>query len=285
MKHIFKSSGLWVLLIGVFILSFFFVKKIYAQNPSKEEFNQALNNYSLKYEEYNSAHGDYILARSQYLKFMTLTSKTNAQAATAKMLKLRDEVVVYYLNAIKARLDDTSIEISTDEKSNLFLKIDSEIAWFNDHKGNISENDSLEDLVSKSNDASTRFKGLGLTIYDSLYSISDGRMLKYRTRFNDFFQNLTELVNKIKTEDRAEFSLSNEKLSTIDRWITETRDRVGKTEEEQAKAEELGTHFGDKSDNKAVYDQTISSLTKTNSYLKDAISYTEEIIREIKVAE
>jgi hypothetical protein len=285
MKGIFKPIRFSVLIISIFILSFIFIRHVYAQNPSRETFNKALYDYSLKYEEYNSAHNEYVLTRSQYLKFKTLTSKTNAQAATSKMLRVRDEVVVYYLNAIKARLNDTSIEISADKKNNLYLKIDSEIAWFNDHKGNISENDSLEALVSKSNDASTRFKGLGLTIYESLYSISDGRMLKYRIRFNDFFLNLTDLVGRIRTEERAEFSLSNEKLTTIDRWIIETRDRLGKSEEEQSKAEEQGTHFGEKTDNKAVYNQTIDSLTKTSSYLKEAIGYTKEIIREIKVAE
>lgn len=285
MKHIFKPVRILLLLIGIFVLSFIFIKKVYAQNPSREEFNKALTNYSLKYEEYNSAHNEYILARSQYLKFKTLTSKTNAQAATARMLRIRDEVVIYYLLAIKARLNDTSISISEDKKNNLSQNIESEITWLNGHKGNISDNDSLEDLVSKSNDASVRFKGLSLAIYDSLYSISNGRILMYRIRFNAFFQNLTDLVARIRTEQRAEFSLSDEKLETIDRWIIETRDRLGKSDVEQTKAEDLSTRFAEGADNKAVYNQTIDALTKTSGYFKEAVGYTKEIIREIKVAE
>ena len=126
---------------------------------------------------------------------------------------------------------------------------------------------------------------MGFTIYDSLYSISNGRMQMYRIRFNDFFLNLTDLVSKIKNEEREEFSLSSEKLGTIDRWIIETRDRLGKSEEEQSKVEVLSTHFAEGADNKAVYNQTMDSLTKTSSFFKEAISYTEEIIREIKVEE
>ena len=261
------------------------INTIEAQDASKEAFNQAFNNYSLKNEEYNSNHEAYVLARSQYLKFKTLASKTNAQTATANMLKARDDVVTSYLLAIKARINDSSIDISSEKKDVLFIRIDTEVGWFNDHKANISESDSLDDLISKSDEAKVRFKGLDLTIYDSLYSISGGRMLKYRERFNDIYLSIVDLVNNIKNEKRTDYSFSDEKLLTIDRWITETQDQLAKCTEVQLKAEDSATRFGDKANNKSIYDQSMESLENANTYLKDAAGYTQEIISEIKIAE
>jgi hypothetical protein len=67
--------------------------------------------------------------------------------------------------------------------------------------------------------------------------------------------------------------------------MVETKDRVAKAEVERTKAEDQALLMNSKVDNSAVYKTVLVSLTKSNNLLKEAISYTEEIIREIKVAE
>lgn len=276
--------------IFVFVLSVFLLfetgsKVIKAQNPTREEFNKAYAEYRLKYEEYDSVHSDYVLAKSQYEKFKTLTSRTNAQAATAKMLQKRDDVVVYYLAALKIRLKDTSIEITEDKKNSLYSQIDDEINWFNNHKSGISESDSLTDLINKSNEAKSKFTDLNYLIYDSLFSISDGRMVKYEGRFKDFLGQLSDLINKIKGEKRQEYKFSDEKIQTIDRWIIETEDGVNKAEGELSNARDSASKMATGFNNAVIYNGVVATLTKSGNYLKDAISYTKEIVREIKVAE
>ncbi|OGM14512.1 hypothetical protein A3A76_05935 [Candidatus Woesebacteria bacterium RIFCSPLOWO2_01_FULL_39_23] len=267
------------------LLFVFYTKNLFAQNPTRDEFNRALETYSIKYEEYNKAHDEYVLAKAQYIKFKTLASKTNAQAATVDMLQKRDEVVIYYLYAIRARLNDSSITIDDAKKNDLFGKLDSEVSWFNTHKQNISTNDSLENLIIKSDEAKAEFKKFNFPVYDSLFSISRGRMVKYRSRFDTSFTGLTDLVAKIRTEKRAEYSLSEDKLNTIDRWVTEIRDRLIKSDSEMSKADEAAHKMTGEIDNRGTYNGALVSLGKANDYLKQSISYTKEIIREIKIAE
>jgi hypothetical protein len=267
------------------IVCFLGIKTISAQNPGREEFNKVYEDYRLKNEDYNKAHDDYILAKTQYEKFKTLTSKTNAQVATAKMLVARDDVVIYYLSALKVRINDTSVKISDDKKNSLYQSIDAEVAWFTDHKNRISQADLLTDLVNKSDEAKSRFTNLNYLLYDSLFSISNGRVVSYRERFQAFFNDLTDLVNKIKGEKRVEYKFSDEKLAVIDRWIIETQDRLAKGDTENSKSVQIASQMNSKSNNTNVYRQTIDSLTKANNFLKDAVSYSKEIVREIKVAE
>jgi hypothetical protein len=110
-------------------------------------------------------------------------------------------------------------------------------------------------------------------------------MVRYRARFNDFFNQLNDLINKIKGENRADYKLSDQKIQVIDRWIAETQVKLTGSDTELTNARNFALKMKAGSDNKGIYQSAVNSLTKSGTLLKDALSYTKEIIREIKVAE
>jgi len=86
---------------------------IQSDEPVKTEktaYERQYEEYQEKLKNYNSLHQDYILKRSQYLRFETLTSQEDAHNATVKMLQARDETVISYFLTLKIKLlDDENV--------------------------------------------------------------------------------------------------------------------------------------------------------------------------------
>jgi len=280
------------ILLPFFILVFSFIPlgrrlsvflnppQVFSQEAGSQEFNKAYQEYQTRLEEYQKAHDDYILARSQYLKFLTLTSKQNAQVATSIMLKARDAVVVSYLKTLVARMNEIE-GIPAENRQTVMDKLNAEIAWFEDHKNNISASDSLDTLTSKSDEAKKRYTELNILAHTALFTISDGRINDYQKRHSEIFQRTKDKFEQIKNEKREDYTLSDRKKEIIERWISEAEARAAKSEESQAEAQKslnLGVNI-------QTYTIAISKLDTSQEYLKEATLFVKEIIREITVSE
>lgn len=280
------------ILLPFFILVFSFIPlgrrlsvflnppQVFSQEAGSQEFNKAYQEYQTRLEEYQKAHDDYILARSQYLKFLTLTSKQNAQVATSIMLKARDAVVVSYLKTLVARMNEIE-GIPAENRQTVMDKLNAEIAWFEDHKNNISASDSLDTLTSKSDEAKKRYTELNILAHTALFTISDGRINDYQKRHSEIFQRTKDKFEQIKNEKREDYTLSDRKKEIIERWISEAEARAAKSEESQADAQKslnLGVNI-------QTYTIAISKLDTSQEYLKEATLFVKEIIREITVSE
>ncbi len=278
-----KTNIALAVVLFSFVLALFFTTPTYSQSSS--EFDQAYKTYTLSGEEYRKAHDEYILARSQFIKFETLTSQNNARDATIKMLEQRDQVVVDYLLTLIARIKETE-GIQETAANNITSRLNDEITWFSDHKGRLSSAGSLDDLVEDSEEASERFVGINNLIYETLSTISLGKENNYRTRLEKSFNDTRDKVNKIKEEDRAEYSFSTRKLQNIDRWVFDTENRLARSAAKQAEAEALFEDFTkNRKDHSSTYNDILKSLGESHQFLKDASLFVKEIIREIKTAE
>ncbi|HLE48495.1 MAG TPA: hypothetical protein VI819_00470 [Patescibacteria group bacterium] len=263
----------------------FFGNVAYAQNTTRAEFSILYNAYRKKYDEYLVAHDEYTLARSQYEKFDTLTSREKAQVETAKMLIKRDEVMVLYFTALKARLDDTSLEMDEARKNELKSLIDTEIQWYNEHKSRIKTNQTLKELVIISNEGQDHYYGNDNTIYLSLFEISRARMTRYDNRFDELFLRLTSLTETIKAEKRDEYKLSDSKIERIDRWIGEVNNKEAEYNLTMEEAVKLTPEQGDRNRSKNLYNAALESMEEALAILKQRISFVNEVIREIKISE
>lgn len=269
----------------VFLIGLVFAPTIYSQEPEENEFRVAFSDYTLSIEEYREAHEEYVLARSQYLRFNTLQAKTNAREATLKMLQARDKVVIAYLAAFKAKLEETE-GISDDKRGELNFRIDEEITWFSEHKELLPSAGTPEDLVDDSDEAKKRFLSREALFYEALSTISSGKVRDFRARLSDVFTAIGDKVNEIKEEDREGYSFSTRKLQLVDRWIFETENRISRSDGKHDEALDLMSMisplFGD---NKGRYDKVLLKLGESRQYLKEASSFLLEIVREIKTAE
>lgn len=270
-----------IVLIIFFISSLVVYNRSYGATP----FDNAYKQYSLEIEEYQKTHDEYVLARSQYLKFGTLTSTNNAKDATIVMLQARDDVVISYFKAVKEKLSETQ-GIPDATRDALNVRIDEETKWFSDHSGRLSSAGSLDDIVKDSDDAKNRYESVDSLIYEALSVVASGKISRLRERLVGTFSSVSKKVSEIREEEKEGFTFTTRKLELIDRWIFETENRVTRSEEKQVEAEAEFTEFtGDKKKNAPTHNVVLSILGESQQYLKEASLFVKEIIREIKTAE
>lgn len=278
-----KPIAYFVFLFG-FLVNLFFYFVVPSEISSQTDFANAYKEYTLRVESYKVAHDEYILARSQYLKFKTLTSENNAKEATIRMLEARDEVLIKYLVALKVRIDEIK-GTSNETRESLFLRLDEEMKWFLDHKDHLSSAGTLDDLVSDSDKAKKRFESIDPLIYEALSTISSGRLNNLKERLNNIFSDVRNKINEIKEEEREEYKFSTRKIQIIERWISETESRIARGEEKRAEAKTLISGITGKGKSVDRYNEVLTKLNEGQQYFREASLNVVEIISEIKTAE
>lgn len=282
-------SVIFLLILEVFFLLSGSNRTIFSQVGEYEVlgspfFDQAYQNYLRKIDEYNTSHEEYLLKRSQFLSFKTLKSRQDAQDATAKMLRLRDEVVVSYIRVLEARLKDTG-GVTKERIDDLVLRLEEEKSWFSSHQESISSDKQLDELVVKSKEAEARFKKATSLFYEVSSTISEGIIFYYSKRTENIFNTVKNKLDEIRTEIREEYSFSSDKFKKLDSWMLESQDRLTKSKDRQAKAQDLISKLSKAEDILSQYNFILSTLEESRSFLLDSNAFLKEVIREIKIAE
>lgn len=264
---------LLIILASFFIIHYsLFVLPGFAQEFN---FNRAYNDYLYSYNQYRTAHTDYVAAKQQYLTYKTLTAKTTAQEKTLKMLEGRDEAVRTYLTALRLKLGETA-GVSTDEQNILYLKIDAEVSWYQNHKSTLPSAGSISDLIELSDQAQDHYKETEVLAYQILGTVLAGKENALRDEIQTQINSLEEKIGQIRQEGEID-------TKTLERWLLEAQNRLTWSKEKQFAAQSLLAGLKPRERNKAnVYNRAQSSLTESHQYLKEANSYLLEIIREVK---
>lgn len=264
-----------VLLLIAFLLTKIFITPV---NSQTFDFNKAYQDYLYSYDIYQKAHSDYDIARSQYLASQTISAQTKAQDATATMLEDRDQVTMTYLTALRMRLKEVP-GVDDATKNGLFSLIDTEIAWYNDHKSKLGSAGSLDDLVKDSNDAMTEFSQTQLVIYKVLTTISIGITTDYRSRE-------TAIIDSLRTKI-AEIKVNGDKnVDSVERALTDAEDRLSRSVGKEQDANTLLNKMRSQDKDKlSEYNNIELSVGESLSYIKEANSIVKDSIRQIKTAD
>ncbi len=266
----------WKLFIGLFFLYFFVPYYVHAQEPLT--YNDAYAQYTSRQAEYQKAHDEYVLRRSQYLRFKSLQSEKDARDATVAMLGTRDEVVIAYLSVLQKRLEETTG--LTDAGKKVYLtQLTDEKTFFKDHKAKIPSAGTLDDLVADSNLASNRYKDDQKLLYQILFAIANGKITDLRTRLSDNLNNIKSKIETIRNETRPEYTFDLDKLQKIDRYVFESENKLARSEEKQISAQDT-TNIRDFTSD--TYTQKLGQLGEAQQLLKEASSYMREIINEVE---
>jgi hypothetical protein len=251
------------------------------------EYDEKYQEYTQKVEEYKRTHDIYRVTRAQYIRSKTQKAKTDAKESTIKLLELRDDVVISYLNVLKAKLNETE-GVGDARYEGLAFKIDEEIFWYKRHRDLVSSAGSLEDLVDDSDEAKERQKITERLYYEILSNISHGKVTNYKERVRENLEILREKVDEIRVDERVGFSFSNRKMQVLDRWIFESENLILRTQDKQEQADDM---ISDMIRNKfqinkiKPYNDVMETLSEGKQFLKEASSYLVEVIKEIKIAE
>lgn len=271
-------------ILSLIVLFFVSSKFSYAQNVTREEFSKVYADYRAKYEEYVKSHDTYILSKKLYDQYKTLSSKENLQKDTQNMLVKRDEVLVNYYKSIISKMEDSSITISEERKSEYSGKLNSEILWLEEHKALYKANDSPETLSIKSAEVLTRYDSFQADLYKGLYYLARGKAEKYSERYNFLFNDLYSLTEKVKNEQREAYKLSDTKMEIIERWFGEITLKNDEFTNLLSKADESILKSSGKT-SRVTYGGSVKILKDAMVVFHTRLGYTQEIIKEIKVSE
>src|SRR5690606_24719692 len=116
--------------------------------------------------------------------------------------------------------------ISDSVEEGLRIRINTEIDFFRQHTSRLPSTGSLGDLVEDSNEARDRYEIINPLFYETFSVISYGKVNDYHDRLVDIFSASREKFETIRNEEREEYRFDDEKILTIDRWLTESDQRI-----------------------------------------------------------
>jgi hypothetical protein len=272
-KRIFTQLVLIVMFFGLFIG---------VANSQEALFADKFKEYQENMNKYTKVHEEYVLAKSQYLKFDTLKSQNEAFAATLNLLQVRDDVVITYLESLRARLNGVG-GLEEQITSDIVFQVDEEIRWFREHKARLPSSGDLEDLVEDSDEAEDRWENDAELIYKILAYIPAGRLQLLRNKLGLLNTRINEKVKLIKNEEREEYKFDNEKINIIDQWLFESENRVIRVDNKQDEAVEIIATIGEKkAREQSGYNSAVDILRDSLQHLKEARKLSNEVIKEIK---
>ena len=295
-KKVRRTFAKHLLFVGLIIFGFLatFPEQVFSQEtevtpqPATVTTLRSDKAYKLYIEavaNYESAHEIYLQRKSQYLRFGTLKSRQDAQEATEAMMQARDTVVISYFNALEEHLTN-STGVPEARIESLGLAFDAETQWFEEHKASITSATSLEDLVNKTKEAESRWKSDEGLMYEVLSTISYGKILDFSSRTNETFSALRQKIADIKQDEREEYVFSEKKFDILGRWVSEIEQRITQSKDVQLEAENKISEFATKKGRGLnSYNEVIATLGQAQTLLKEANTYMNEIIREIKTKE
>lgn len=247
-------------------------------NAQEFDFSRAYQDYLYTYSQYHTAHQDYIAAKSAYLSYKTLTAKTEAMNKTLKMLQLRDEAIRTYLTALRLKLAETT-GISNYEQNVLYLKLDSEVNWYIDHRDLLPSAGTLEDLVESSTKTQEQYKKTEVLAYQTLGTILAGKEEALRDR-------LKEEINKINDKIAEIRQKGDKETAILERWVLEAENKLTRSQEKQFEAQQKLAKLKPSDSNKMKkYNDARALFRESHQYLKEAHSFLKEIVREVKRAD
>lgn len=236
------------------------------------------NDYLFTYGQYRQAYQDYLIARQTYLNYQTLTSKTEAQNKTQKMLEFREETLRTYLIAIRRKLAEETKILNYDQNI-LYVKLDDEIVWHSSQKQTFSSAGTLEDLIASAKQSQERYPKTEILIYKTLTAILTGKESRLYEKINLQMENLREKVKEIREN-------GDKDTQVLERWLLEVENRLRRSKDKMTEAQKLVANLKEYDSNKSqVYSRAQFVLAESHQYLKEANSYLGETIKEIKHAD
>jgi len=246
-----------------------------AEIPAGLDFKQAYADYIQYYNAYLQAHKEYLIAKNQYETYKTLTAKTIALEQTMKMLQARDDVIITFLIALRAKLAEET-NIGSSQLNLLYLWLDEEVIWFRGHKETLTSAGSIPDLIRISGRAQERYQRTEALIYQSLLEM----FLYKEAAFQNQVQDQVDVLEKKIVEIRGR---ADKDTSVVERWLLEAKNRQARSAE---KLEELSYYeikssqrSSEKSQN---FNKSVYIIEQAHQYLKETNDALLEIVKEVK---
>jgi len=225
--------------------------------------------YTLSYSSYRDAHDAYDKARSAYLQFKTLRSKTDAEVATKTMLILRSQTFIAYLRVLEERIGQST---PTNQKVLQNLKLD--LNWQSDHLESLKTANNLDQLLLAARNFQDHYKDvthnyLPLTSNMVNFSIMNGQKGSLEEALKKFALAIPELPG-----DQPKEKLNKDLL--------DANSAYQKSLIELDKAAQVATQSNTRNP-ESISTQIMELQQAAKSYLLKTADFLIEIAREVPI--
>lgn len=270
------------------LLTLAFTHFSFAQSPSpmtSPAINQisfpasrAISDYSYTYNEYRLADNAYIVAKSEYQTYQTLPSKQKALEATKTMISLRADVIRTYLIALRQTLLETPA-LDNTARDPIIQTIDSQAKWVEMQKALVPSAGTLDDLVKLSQKLEDKYPEIEITYYSALTNILASRETSLLLRVESLTESVRQTVLSLGSQGT--------KTDVLERWLLEEQTRIDLAREKHEEAFSLLSRisaqvntFNTSTTKAALFSQIRNTLQEENIYLKEALSFLSQTIKE-----
>ena len=235
--------------------------------------SKAYSDYQYELSIYEQSHSDYQDAKTFYLANPTLQLQEDARQKTMIMLQDRDQLMVTYLTALRIQILDTT-GFTQDQQNVIFGKIDSEVAWYQNHIKNYLKSDALIDLSNKSDESKSRYATNTTPIVDeALFDITLSEEIGIREEHQQIYSDLKNYINTQVAAGKMKIDPFSGWLDETDAVLTtlKTNETTGQTQIQGL----YGQNYGlDTTFNNSIQTLTSSlgSLSQLNGYLTDILT-------------
>lgn len=264
MRRVFSFIVFLVLMLSVFC--YLFTVPVLADSAS------ALADYNKQYDLYRQNYSSYVTSKNKWLTYRTLDSNQGALINGKIFLKQRITVVTAYLNLLKERVAQSN-GFSQEVKNLIFSKLNVEQTWLNDHILKYDSTATLNDLEQLSGQFEDRYA----SVIQYISLATAGEIISNKEAVLN--SRLLDIINRLG-QKLPEISGSGQDITIAQRWLLQAQN---KQELAQSKQDDSLTLLNllRGVNPVAQYNQALFNLSESNQYLKEAVSYLTEVVKNI----
>lgn len=233
------------------------------------DYQKAYQDYTFQSSQYKDTYNQFLVARSSYQTYGTLTSQQEAIDKFKGVLKSRNQIVSSYYNLLQEKLNE-SASVSGEQRTT-FDKIRlSEAQWLSDNQVKVDAAASLDDLNAVSGEFQSRYPQMLGEGKQAIGMVLLAKEVNLRGQVQAIFDNLTLKVTEIRT--------SGEDTSVWNRWLFSAQNKLILHDQKIAEVNKQISLA-----NNIDLFKTQQTLSEANQYLRETLTQLQEIINAITI--
>jgi len=255
----------------IILLILMFVVFTPAVNAQSLPFERAFQDYQYNRSVYDQSYNEFDNAKNAYLANQTLRLKEEAKQKALSMLRNRDQLLVVYLTALRANISELS-GLEGPTRDTIYTKLDAEVAWHANHKTNYKDDDSLENLFVKADEAKEQYKNHTLlTIDEALFDITLGKQKTLRQEHEQLYAKLRGLID-------VGVAAGKLTLNPFSHWLTDIDSTIQLLKANEAKgAAQIQQIYSQTYSPEGAYDTAVVTLSLSMKPLEQLNQFLTEI--------
>ncbi len=241
----------------------------------KASSKQAYQDYLYQYDVYRQTYADFDVAKTEYQKFKSLGSQTDALAKTKAMLIQRDSLLRAYLLVLVEKLNEDR-GLSPTERNDYQTILTNEVRFLDKHARLVPEINSLGDADTISRQLGDRYNILATTLRRTIIAISLGQLTFLSGEYD-------ATVLKAKTavsENRSIWDAG--KRSTLDRWLLQISNKRILTQQKIDAIRKVNASLsGDLSELDRSFTELTLDISEAKQYLFEGTGFLKELLRNL----